>query len=155
MARIGEELLLRVLLIVTLACNPIRPPISPLSSKPFTPTPPNTTAKQKEGEKRTRTLKLHAYPVGDGLDALRPERLVELGVEADVGGAHRLLSELDDRLDGPGGTLLEGAAVDTLVEVDGVFAGHDILEGGARLAALLLEMMRIQECVRASITGVG
>ena len=104
---------------------------------------------------KLRTLKLHAYPVGDGLDALSPESLVELRVKADVGGAHRLLSELDDRLDGPGGTLLEGAAVDTLVEVDGVFAGHDILEGGARLAALLLELMRIQECVRVSITGVG
>ena len=86
---------------------------------------------------KVRTLKLHAYPVGDGLDALGPERLVELGVEADVGGAHRLLREVDDGLDGVGGALLEGAAVDTLVEVDGVLAGHDILERGARLAALL------------------
>ena len=85
---------------------------------------------------KLRTLKLHAYPVGDGLDALGPESLVELRVKADVGGAHRLLSELDDGLDGPGRTLLEGAAVDTLVKVDGVFAGHDILEGGARLASL-------------------
>ena len=76
--------------------------------------------------------------MGDGLDALRPERLVELGVEADVGGAHRLLRELDDGLDGVGGALLEGAAVDALVEVDGVLAGHDILERRARLAGLLL-----------------
>ena len=97
---------------------------------------------------KLRTLKLHAYPVGDGLDALGPESLVELRVKANVGGAHRLLSELDDRLDGPGGTLLEGAAVDTLVEVDGVFAGHDILEGGARLAALCVRVesaRRVQE----------
>ena len=75
--------------------------------------------------------------MGDGLDTLCPERLVELGVEADVGGAHRLLREVDDGLDGVGGALLEGAAVNTLVEVDGVLAGHDILERGARLAALL------------------
>ena len=105
--------------------------------------------------KTVRTLKLYAYPVGNRLDALRPECLVELGVEADVRGAHRLLRKVNDGLDGVGGTLLEGAAVNTLVEVDGVFAGHDILEGGARLAALLLEMMRIQECARASITAVG
>ena len=75
--------------------------------------------------------------MGDGLDALGPKSLVELGVEADIGGAHRLLRKVDDGLDGVGGALLEGAAVDTLVEVDGVLAGHDILERGARLAALL------------------
>ena len=74
--------------------------------------------------------------MGNRLDALCPESLVELGVEADVGGAHRLLGKVNDGLDGPGSSLLEGAAVDALVEVDGVFAGHDILEGGARLAAL-------------------
>ena len=75
--------------------------------------------------------------MGDGLDALRPELLVELRVQPDVGGAHRLLRELDDGLYGVGGALLEGAAVDALVEVDGVLAGHDVLERGARLAALL------------------
>ena len=70
------------------------------------------------------------------LDALRPKCLVEFGVEANICRAHRLLRKVDDRLDGPGSALLEGAAVNTLVEVDGVFAGHDILEGGARLASL-------------------
>ena len=91
-----------------------------------------------------RTLKLHAYPVGDGLDTLRPQRLVELGVKADVRGAHRLLRELNNRLDGPGSTLLEGAAVDALVEVDGVFAGHNILEGRACLAALCVRVYEIK-----------
>ncbi len=86
--------------------------------------------------KNARTLKLDAYPVGDGLDALCPESLVEFGVETDVRGAHRLVREVNDGLDGPGGALLEGAAVDALVEVDGVFAGHDILERGALLAGL-------------------
>ena len=72
----------------------------------------------------------------NGLDALRPECLVELGVEADVRGAHRLLGEVNDGLDGPGSTLLEGTAVDALMEMDGILASHNILEGRARLAAL-------------------
>ena len=82
------------------------------------------------------TLKLDPYPVGHALDALRPESLVELGVDADVGRAHRLLRELDHGLDGMGGPLLERAAVDALVEVDGVFAGDDVLEGRMGLAGL-------------------
>ena len=94
---------------------------------------------------KIRTLKLHTYPVGDGLDALCPDSLVQLGVKTDVLGAHRLLGKVDDGLDGPGSALLEGAAVDALVEVDGVFAGHDILEGGARLAALC---MRVESASR-------
>ena len=89
---------------------------------------------RKRGE--VRTLKLYAYPVRNGLDALRPERLVELGVEADVRGAHRLLGEVDDGLDGPRSALLEGAAVDALVKVDGVFARYDVFEGGAFCAGL-------------------
>ena len=93
--------------------------------------------------RRRLTLELDPYPVGHALDAAGPELLVELGVEADVGGAHRLLREVDDGLDGVGSALLEGAAVDALVEVDGVLAGHDILERRARLAGLLLWGCRI------------
>ena len=74
--------------------------------------------------------------MGHALDATGPEFLVELGVDADVGGAHRLLRELDNGLDGVRGALLEGAVVDALVQVDGVFAGDDVLEGRARLAGL-------------------
>ena len=33
---------------------------------------------------KIRTLKLDAYPVRNGLDALGPESLVKLGVNADV-----------------------------------------------------------------------
>ena len=73
--------------------------------------------------------------MGDGLDALRPERRGELGVKADVGGAHRLLRKVHNGLDGPRRALLEGAPVHALVQVDGVFAGDDILKGRARLAA--------------------
>ena len=82
------------------------------------------------------TLKLDPYPVGHALDTLSPDRLIELGVEADVLGAHRLLGELNARLHGMGGTLLEGAAVYPLVEVDGVFTGDNILESRASLAGL-------------------
>ena len=73
----------------------------------------------------------------DRLDALLPERLVEFGIETDVLGAHRLLGELDDRLDGPGCPLLEGAAMYTFVHMDCVFARHNIGESGA-LASLVL-----------------
>ena len=140
-AGVGVELLLRVLLVVTLACIPTFSDQHSLYQNRDSMISKSKIARGGVGDiaiKTVRTLKLYAYPVGDRLDALRPERLVELGVEADVLGAHGLLGELDDRLYGMGGTLLEGAAVDALVEVDGVLAGHDILERRARLAGLLL-----------------
>ena len=87
--------------------------------------------------KALRTLKLHSYPVRNGLDTLRPQSLVQFWVQSDIGSLHLRLSELDDGLDGPRSPLLEGSPVDVFVEVDGVLAGHDILERGARLAALL------------------
>ena len=86
--------------------------------------------------------------MGNRLDALCPESLVELGVEADVLGAHGLLGELDHRLDSMGGTLLEGATVHALVQVDGVFTGDDVLESGARLAGLVFGR-------RSKVTGEG
>ena len=70
------------------------------------------------------------------LNPLGPQRLIQLGVQSDVVGAHGLLRELDDALDGPGRALLEGAAVDALVQVDGVFARYDVFEGGAFCAGL-------------------
>ena len=51
----------------------------------------------------------------DSLDALCPQRLVQLRIDPDVGGAHCLLGKVDDGLDGPRGTLFEGAAVDAFV----------------------------------------
>ena len=75
--------------------------------------------------------------MGNALDAAGPELLVELGVEADVVGAHRLLGELDYRLDGMGGPLLERTAVHALVQVDCVFTGDNVLEGRTRLAGLI------------------
>ena len=74
--------------------------------------------------------------MGNRLDTTGPQRLVEFGVEPDIGGAHCLLGEFYNGLDGMGGTLLEGAAVYPLVEVDGVFTGDNILESRASLAGL-------------------
>ena len=78
--------------------------------------------------------------MGNALDTLRPDSLVELRVETDVVGAHRLLCEFDYGLDGMRSPLLEGAAMHTLVQVDGVFAGDDVLERRACLAAGLLAL---------------
>jgi hypothetical protein len=85
----------------------------------------------------TLTLKLDPYSVWHALDAQCPDSLVELGVEADVLRAHRLLSEVNYRLDSMGGPLLEGAAVHTFVQVNGVFAGDNVLKGRACLAGLI------------------
>ena len=71
--------------------------------------------------------------MGHGLDALGPDGLIELGVQVDVGGTHRLLRKVNHRLNGPGSVLLERAAVEALVRVDRALAGDDVLEGGTGL----------------------
>ena len=81
--------------------------------------------------------------MGNALDTLCPDRLVKLRVEPDVGGAHGLLGELDDGLDCVGSPLLERTAVHALVQVDGVFTGHDILECRACLAGLFICTIKV------------
>ena len=98
---------------------------------------------------KIRTLKLDAYPVGDGLDAALPESLVELGIETDVLSAHRLLREIYNGLDGPRCALLERAAVHPFVEVDRVLASHDIVERGA-LAGLNVRLYRFPVYIELS-----
>ena len=85
----------------------------------------------------TLALKTHTKTAGEVLDTVLPYLLVELGVETDVLGAHGLLGESDDLLDGAGSTLLEGNVVDALVKVDGVLAGYNIVKSRAGLLALL------------------
>merc|ERR1711934_1163757 len=58
---------------------------------------------------------------------LAPDLLVELGVDSDVLRAHLLEGKALDGLDGPE---LAALAVDALVQVDGVLAGDDLLDGG-------------------------
>jgi hypothetical protein len=95
--------------------------------------------RSKQIVKAIHTLKLHSYPVRNGLDTLRPQSLVQFWVQSDIGSLHLGLGELDDGLDGPRSPLLEGSSVDVFVEVDGVLAGHDILEGGAAFLATRLK----------------
>jgi len=74
--------------------------------------------------------------VWNGLDTPSPDCLVEFRIQSDVGCAHCFSCKFDDGFDSPGGTLFERSTVDTLMEVDGVFAGDDVLEGRASLASL-------------------
>lgn len=69
-------------------------------------------------------------------DALGPDVLVQSGVDAHVLGAHFLLGELADLLDGAGGALLVANAVDQLGQMDCAFAGDHLVDG--RLVTLLL-----------------
>lgn len=61
---------------------------------------------------------------------MRPDSLVELGVDADVRGAHQLEGGSLDSLDGRGSALLELAAMDKLVQVNSRFTGNDLGDGG-------------------------
>ena len=54
-----------------------------------------------------RTLKFYPQTMGDSLDSLSPDSLIEFRVEPDIGGAHGLLSELDDRFHGPWSTFFK------------------------------------------------
>jgi hypothetical protein len=72
----------------------------------------------------------------NGLDTLRPDGLIEFRIESHIVCAHRFACEFDHGFDSPRSTFFERTAVNTLVEVDGVFSGDDILEGRAGLASL-------------------
>ena len=104
---------------------------------------------EKRRNGRTLTFKPDTDPVGHVLNTLRPESLVELGVEADVLGAHRLLRKVYNGLDGPRCALLERAAVHPFVEVDRVLASHDIVERGA-LAGLNVRLYRFPVYIELS-----
>jgi hypothetical protein len=56
---------------------------------------------------------------GDISNTIAPDELVELGVDADIGGTHGLLGVSNDFADSTRGLLLEGDLVSDLVEVDG------------------------------------
>ena len=88
----------------------------------------------KHADMIRRTLKLDADAVGHALDALSPQCLVELRVDADVLGAHRLLRKVDDRLDSVRRPLLERTTMHALVQVHSIFARYNILQRRPRLA---------------------
>merc|ERR1719436_234279 len=66
----------------------------------------------------------HADAVWDTPDAMAPHVLVQLGVNADVHGAHGLKRELADLPDRTRGPSLELDLVQALVHVDGLVPGH-------------------------------
>jgi len=70
----------------------------------------------------------------DRLDTLSPDSLVKLGVEANIGGTHGLLSKFNDGLDSPWSTFLERATMHAPVKVDCLFIGSNVFEGRTRLA---------------------
>ena len=84
----------------------------------------------------TQSGKTNADTEGDVPYSLRPEVLVESGINPDIVGSHLLLSKLLDLLDGPWGPVLEANTVEPLVQVDGVLAGNDLTHG--RTLTLLL-----------------
>ncbi len=57
--------------------------------------------------------------VGEVSDSLAPDELVEFGVDADVGGAHKFGDPLLDLSDGAGSLVLELLAMGQLMDVDG------------------------------------
>lgn len=72
----------------------------------------------------------------DALNTPSPQCLVELGVQPNIGCAHGLAGEIDDRFYGPWGTLFEGAAMHEFVQMDGVFTSYNVLKSGALAASL-------------------
>lgn len=85
--------------------------------------------------------KSDTHSEGHIADSLRPDELVEAGLNADVVRSHLLLGELLDLLDGSRGSLLEADAVKAFVQVDGVLAGDHLAQG--RLALLVATRLMV------------
>ena len=94
------------------------------------------------------TLDEHADTAGNTLHATVPEVGVEGSVNAVILGLHELADDLLDLLDGDGGTLVEGALLEDLGEVDGALDGD-----GVGLATLLLEEGAAGGTATASVLG--
>ena len=75
--------------------------------------------------------------VGNSLYSLRPDSLVELGVQADVGGAHRHLRTVRGVLDSPGSAPREREDLHALVHVDAILASDDGQGGRVSSGAVL------------------
>lgn len=67
-----------------------------------------------------------ANTLGDTLNTAGPEEVVEAGVDAVILGAHEGVGELTDLLNGGGGALVEGAALQVLADVDGALVGDGV-----------------------------
>ena len=72
------------------------------------------------------TLDEDADALGNTLDTTGPEEVVEGSVDTVVLGAHEAVGEFTDLLNGGGGALVEGAALEVLAHVDGAFVGDGV-----------------------------
>ena len=72
------------------------------------------------------TLDEDADALGDALDTAGPEEVVEGGIDTVVLSAHEVVGEGADLLDGGGGALVEGAALEELAHVDGALVGDGV-----------------------------
>lgn len=58
-----------------------------------------------------------------------PDGLIQARVDTNIVGSHGLLGELSDCVNCFWCPVLESDAMNALVQVDGVFAGYDVLDG--------------------------
>lgn len=61
-------------------------------------------------------------------DTLRPDVLVQACIDTNILGAHLLFGEFADFFDGAWGTLLETDIVYAFRQMDGTFAGHNLVD---------------------------
>ena len=68
--------------------------------------------------------------------SIGPDRFVEPGVNAYIWNSHLLRGKYPDFFECPRGALLETHCMDALVNVDSVFSGHHLIDGGPALLLL-------------------
>lgn len=71
------------------------------------------------------------------LDTPGPQLLVEMSVDPHIFSAHLDLGELANLLDGAGSAFFGTNSIEPLVEVDGVLASNNLVDGGLLLPLLL------------------
>ena len=74
--------------------------------------------------------------MGYVLNTLSPNSLVQLRVQSDILHVHSLLSKLYNGLNSPWCSLFERSTVNTLMEVNSIFASDDVLKCWTGLSAL-------------------
>ena len=78
----------------------------------------------------TFSAQLHADLVWDIPYSCGPDAFVEPSVDAHIRSSHLLHGTFPDFFECPRGTLLETCSMDALVNIDSVFSGHHLVDGG-------------------------
>ena len=81
----------------------------------------------------TFSAQLHADLVWDIPYSCGPDAFVEPSVDAHIRSSHLLHGTFPDFFECPRGTLLETCSMDALVNIDSVFSGHHLVDGGPAL----------------------